>query len=71
MEENASLVTRSMDTKLTDYGFVFGPMEVTRCVADEKLGYYLEIKTDHEILQVHVTPKGRKMKASKVVKRLR
>lgn len=48
--------------KLTDYGFTWGPMEVTRvCVLGRK-GYILQIKTDNKSLAVYVSEKGRSVR---------
>lgn len=52
-----------MSDELTDYGFIWGPMEVTRiCVVDRK-GYILRVKTDSKDLEIYVSEKGRSVRA--------
>lgn len=53
-----------MNTKIsiTQYGFIFGPAEVTRCCSDKKKGYvFLEISTPKrkkDPVQIYVTRTG-------------
>ena len=45
-----------------DYGFEWGPMEVTRMAHIEGRGYVLEIRTAHRSMQVHITEAGYRIK---------
>lgn len=49
--------------ELTDYGFTWGPMELTRICHVEGRGYVLEVKTDSKNLQIYVSEKGRSVRA--------
>ena len=42
----------------TQYGFKYGPVEVTRIYSDEKGGVWLELKTKRSAMMVRVTPTG-------------
>jgi len=44
--------------KDTQYGFSWGPAEVTRICSDPKWGVIFQIKTAKESLEIRVTPKG-------------
>lgn len=48
---------------ITDYGFLWGPMEVLRVAHVEGRGYVVEVRTEHAKLQVYVTEKGRRVEA--------
>lgn len=48
------------------YGFPWGPMIVTRATHVPGRGYVLEIKTEHQSMQVYVSEKGRKIEAMPV-----
>jgi hypothetical protein len=50
------------------YGFRWGPMTVERLAHIDKRGYVLQIKTDHQSLQIHVTEKGYKIKTYPIKK---
>jgi hypothetical protein len=41
----------------TDYGFVWGPVEVERSASTPNI-WLLTLKTDRQILEVRVTPTG-------------
>lgn len=45
-------------TKITPYGFRFGPANVVRLFSDDKLGVWLEIQTPKQNLEIRVTNKG-------------
>ena len=45
------------------YGFPWGPLTVTRLAHVEGRGYSLEIRTEHQSMQVYVSEKGRKIQA--------
>lgn len=45
----------------TRYGFTWGPMEVERTATLSDDSRVLTIKTEHERLEVRVTPKGHKI----------
>jgi hypothetical protein len=45
------------------YGFLWGPMKVTRMAHIEGRGYSLEISTDHVRMQVYISEKGRVISA--------
>ena len=47
----------------TQYGFAWGPVEVTRVAHIEDRGYVIEVRTDHRSMQVIVSEKGRKITA--------
>jgi hypothetical protein len=42
----------------TEYGFTFGPAEVTRLHSDPKYGVAIEVKGKRGALVVRVTPSG-------------
>lgn len=44
--------------KHTQYGFEFGPAEVTRLHSDPKYGVAIEVKGKRGVLIVRVTPSG-------------
>lgn len=44
--------------KLTNYGFIYGPCEVTRIHSTENGAVYLDVETEKEYLQIRVTPTG-------------
>lgn len=48
-------------TTETRYGFQWGPIEVERAISDPKYGYVLTIRTPHQVLDVQVSPTGRKL----------
>lgn len=48
------------------YGFRWGPMVVERLAHIDKRGYVLNIKTEHQSMQVYITEKGRKIEAMPV-----
>ena len=47
-------------TELTQYGFKFGPFEVTRLCSDDRFHTIL-VKTEHHEVQISASPKGRKL----------
>lgn len=51
-------MANSFPIEITKYGFKWGPVDVVRMFDDAKFGVCLEIRTDKEVLQVRVTPKG-------------
>ena len=53
-----------MEGEVTKYGFRWGPMEVTRACADGRY-HTLLIFTDHQELQVSVSPTGRSIRVHK------
>jgi hypothetical protein len=42
----------------TNYGFKWGPCEVTRAASCRKVGVFLDIETPKRLLQLRVTPTG-------------
>ena len=50
-----------MDAKHTDDGLRVGPADVHVLYTDDRAGAFLLIETDHEALEVRITPKGRKI----------
>ena len=46
----------------TDYGFLWGPMEVTRLSSIEGRGQVLGIKVGGHSLQLYASPKGRSVR---------
>ena len=53
--------TRAPQLECTQYGFEWGPVEVSRVAADEQLGVVVEIRTEYQAVTVRATPKGRRM----------
>jgi len=51
--------------KLTEHGFEWGPLRVSRVFHDDRVGFVLCIETEAEEMRVRVSPKGRKLSASK------
>ena len=51
------------EDRLTQYGFTYGPAEVTRMCHIEGRGRVLQVKTPHAELQVLVSEKGRRITA--------
>lgn len=51
-----------MADHLTDYGFTFGPAEVSRMVYVPRRGRVLEVKTPRHTLHIYITPKGHKVR---------
>ncbi|HET7407350.1 MAG TPA: hypothetical protein VFJ21_09500 [Mycobacteriales bacterium] len=49
-----------MDT-LTDYGFTWGPIEVSR-IFEHKGQRVLQVVTDHRRVEVYVSPQGRSVR---------
>jgi hypothetical protein len=52
---------RGGGTRNTEYGFIWGPLHVTRAVADERIGWVLLVRnaiTDEEI-EIRASPAGR------------
>lgn len=45
-------------SKVTEFGFVMGSMEITRVCSDNKWGSLIEVKTAREILEIRATPSG-------------
>ena len=43
---------------LTQYGFTWGPLTVTRDASHEHAGVILSLETDKERIEIQVTPKG-------------
>jgi len=43
------------------FGFEWGPMVVTRLAYVEGRGYSLEVRTKHQVLQVYVSERGRRI----------
>ena len=56
--------------EVTQYGFKWGPLEIERAIADDKLGYVLTVRTRTETLDVVTSPKGRKLAVQGPYKRL-
>ena len=54
-------VTGTSSTPFTPYGFIWGPMVVTRLCHDKRYGYVLQVKTQHGKVEIRVSPKGRKL----------
>ena len=52
----------------TDFGFCWGPMLVERLAHIKDRGYCVQIRTEHQILQVYVSEKGRKITAMPVIR---
>jgi hypothetical protein len=50
-----------MRGEITNYGFKWGPMEVTRACSDDRYHTIL-LKTDHREVQIHVSPTGRSVR---------
>lgn len=48
--------------RLTDYGFTFGSMEVTRLCDIPGRGAVIQIKTDSHTIQVSASPAGRSVR---------
>ena len=46
------------EIKTTRYGFKYGPAIVERTCDDKKWGVIISIKSDREVLELRVTPKG-------------
>jgi hypothetical protein len=44
--------------KETQFGFSWGPAEVTRLCSDPKWGVIFQVKTPKGTLEIRVTPKG-------------
>lgn len=42
----------------TQYGFTWGPVEVTRLASDPKAGVFIGIKTPRQSIQIRITPSG-------------
>ena len=51
---------------LTDFGFEWGPVEITRLAHIERRGYLLEVRTKRQSMQIYVSEKGRKIEAMPV-----
>jgi len=45
-------------TEITQYGFIWGPLEVRRLVSDNKFGVVIKLKTNKESIDVRITPSG-------------
>lgn len=56
-------MSRPSGVEAAQYGFRWGPLDVTRLAHIEGRGYVLRIITDHQEMQIHVTEKGRKITA--------
>lgn len=46
------------ETRLTQYGFVMGPVEVKRLHRDDKYGAWIELETERGRLTIRVTKTG-------------
>jgi len=49
------------DVVVTDFGFRWGPMSVTRLASDPRWGVVLLVAGGGEEVQIRVTPRGRKL----------
>ena len=47
---------------MSEFGFDWGPMSVTRMAHIEERGYVVGVRTDHDSIQVFVSQKGRKIR---------
>ena len=47
---------------LTEYGFTWGPIEVTRLASVPKWGVCLAVETEKHKLNIYVSPKGRSVR---------
>jgi hypothetical protein len=61
-------VTEEREDDTWKYGFRWGPMTVARLAHIDGRGYVLEIATDHQAMQVHITEKGYKINPYPVTK---
>lgn len=49
------------DVVVTDFGFRWGPMTVTRLASDPRFGFVLLVSNGIEEVQIRVSAKGRKL----------
>jgi hypothetical protein len=49
--------------ELTDYGFTFGALEVVRLMHLEDGRVCVQIKTEHDSIDVYASPQGRSLRA--------
>jgi hypothetical protein len=54
-------VTEESADDIWKYGFRWGPLTVTRLAHIDGRGYVIEVATDHQVMQVHITEKGNKI----------
>lgn len=48
----------SHKTTVNQFGFVFGPADITRTYSDDRLGVFLCVKTAKQELEIRVTNSG-------------
>lgn len=48
----------SHKTTVNQFGFVFGPADITRTYSDDRLGVFLRVKTAKQELEIRVTNSG-------------
>lgn len=46
------------DTKITQFGFKWGPAHVQRLCSDKKWGVMMTIRTPKQFLDIRITPSG-------------
>ena len=46
---------------VTQTGFEWGPLTVTRLISDDRFGYVLEVKAGGKSVEIHSTPHGQKL----------
>ncbi len=51
-----------MSDSVTDYGFTWGPAEITRMCHIPGRGRLLGVRTEHGSLQILISEKGRKLR---------
>ena len=55
-------MTSLFNFRIKDYGFEWGPVEVTRMIADNKIGVLIGADTSTHNVQMAVSPKGRSVR---------
>ena len=48
--------------KVDQYGFAWGPTEVTRAFSDSRYGYGLSVATAHDSIMIYVSPRGHRIR---------
>jgi hypothetical protein len=56
--------------RITKYGFIWGPLEVMRAFADGRY-HTLLIKTEHQEVQISISPTGRSVRVYQSKRELR
>lgn len=49
----------------TQFGFKWGPLEVTRILSDERIGVVISVKSGLDEYEVRASPSGRRLQAIK------